>query len=136
MTQDDNIRTMDHPPRLPAAYWLLVRLTNRAEPEDGAGREQALGVRFDGQGDTLAVFSFEEEARGFVRDRTAEVEWHPRRATLEELLHMLIWSHSTAGFVALDPLPELFSDGLIHLVSMRMECFVDQLAEEAPPLNA
>lgn len=126
MTLHDSMRTMDHPPRLPAAYWLLVRSTN------GAGVKEAL----DDQGGTLAVFSFEEEARGFIRGWKEDAEWHPRKTTPEELLHMLAWSHSTVEFVALDPLPELFSSGLINLVTMRTERFVDQLAEEATPLNA
>lgn len=142
MVQDGTTNKRGRSPRRSTAYWLLVR----SETEDGRGDVDAAGlshartVKLGGLGEALALFSFEEEARMFIWCGTAEAGWHPRKFTPEELLQMLAGPHSTAGFVALDPLPDPIFMGMAPLVSLSRECVVDLLvkrvkSEKATPLG-
>jgi len=65
----------------------------------------------------------------FVWCETAEAGWHPRKTTPEELLQLLAGPHATAGFVALDPLPDPIFTGMVPLVSLTRERVVDLLIE-------
>lgn len=145
MIQDGTTNKRGCSLRRSTAYWLLVR----SKPEDGrkigdaggAGWAQARTVKLEDSGEALALFSFEDEARMFVWCGTAEAGWHPRKTTPEELLQMLAGPHSTAGFVALDPLPEAIFMGMAPLVSLSRECVVDLLTkrvknEKATPLGS
>lgn len=109
-------------PTSPQAYWLLAR--------GEAGRTKMLTVDLDGLGGALAVFGFEEEAEMFSLWTSGE-EWRLEKTTAEELAGMLLGPYSAVRFVALDPLPELVSWGMVGLVSLRRERFVDRLLERA-----
>ena len=109
-------------PTSPQAYWLLAR--------GEAGRTEMLTVDLDGLGGALAVFGFEEEAEMFSLWASVG-EWRLEKTTAEELAGMLSGPYSAVRFVALDPLPELVSWGMVGLVSLRRERFVDRLLERA-----
>lgn len=115
------------------AYWLLVRSETGDGREDlsSTGRTQAHTIEIEGSEEALALFSFEEEARMFVWCGTAGAGWRPRKTLPEELLQILAGSHSTTGFVALDPLPDPSFMGVASLVSLSRERFVDLLAKKA-----
>ncbi len=106
----------------PRVYWLLAR--------SEAGRTAMLTVDLDGREGALAVFGFEEEAEMFSLWASGE-EWRLKQTTAEELAAMLSGPYPAVRFVALDPLPELVSWGMVGLVSLRRERFVDRLLESA-----
>jgi hypothetical protein len=106
----------------PRVYWLLAR--------SEAGRTEMLTVDLDDLGEALAVFGFEEEAEMFSLWASGGA-WRLKGTTAEELAEMLSGPHATVRFVALDPLPELVSWGMVGLVSLRRERFVDRLLEKS-----
>ncbi len=57
--------------------------------------------------------------------------WRLRETTAGELTGILSGSCAGVRFVALDPLPELVGRGMIGLVSVRRERFVERLIENA-----
>ena len=107
-------------PIQPRVYWLLAR--------SEAGRTEMLTVDLDGQGGALAVFGFVEEAEMFSLWASGGA-WRLKGTTAEELAEMLSGPYATVRFVALDPLPELVSWGMVGLVSLKRERFVDRLLE-------
>ncbi len=109
-------------PITPRVYWLLAR--------SEAGRTEMLTVDLDGLGGALAVFGFEEEAEMFSLWASGG-EWRLKETTADELAEMLSGPYVDVRFVALDPLPELVSWGMVGLVSLRRERFVDRLLEIA-----
>ncbi len=117
-------------PTSPRAYWLLAR--------GEIGRTEMLTVDLDGLGGALAVFGFEEEAEMYSLWASGG-EWRLEKTTAEELAGMLSGPYSAVRFVALDPLPELVSWGMVGLVSLRRERFLKRLwgkaeLERAEPL--
>lgn len=130
MAQNDTTTAAATLPRPPDAYWLLVR--------SEAGRTEALTVDLDGRGEALAVFSFEEEV-GLFSLWASGGEWRPRETPVGELIEMLLGPSAGVEFVALDPLPELVSRGMLSLVGLERVRFVDRLVgraglERAEPL--
>jgi len=109
-------------PIQPRVYWLLAR--------SEAGRTEMLTVDLDDLGEALAVFGFEEEAEMFSLWASGGA-WRLKGTTAEELAEMLSGPYATVRFVALDPLPELISWGMVGLVSLRRERFVDRLLEKS-----
>ena len=109
-------------PTSPQVYWLLAR--------SEAGRTEMLTVDLDGREGALAVFGFEEEAEMFSLWASGG-KWRLKETTAEELARMLSGPYTAVRFVALDPLPELVSWGMVGLVSLRRERFVDRLLEKA-----
>ena len=109
-------------PTSPRAYWLLAR--------GEAGRTEMLTVDLDGLGGALAIFGFEEEAEMFSLWASGG-EWRLEKTTAEELAGMLSGPYSAVRFVALDPLPELVSWGMVGLVSLRRERFLERLLGKA-----
>ncbi len=109
-------------PTSPRVYWLLAR--------GEAERTEMLTVDLDGLGGALAVFGFEEEAEMFSLWASGG-KWRLEKATAEELAGMLSGPYAAVGFVALDPLPELVSWGMVGLVSLRRERFLDRLLGKA-----
>ena len=89
-----------------------------------------LTVDLDDLGEALAVFGFEEEAEMFSLWASGGA-WRLKGTTAEELAEMLSGPYATVRFVALDPLPELISWGMVGLVSLRRERFVDRLLEKS-----
>ena len=112
-------------PTSPQVYWLLAR--------SEAGRTEMLTVDLVGLGGALAVFGFEEEA-GMFSLWAPGGEWRPRQTTAGELAGMLSGPYAGMEFVTLAPLPELVRLGMAGLVSLRRQCFVDRLLENAQPL--
>jgi len=106
----------------PRVYWLLAR--------GEAGRTEMLTVDLDGLGGALAVFGFEEEAEMFSLWASGGA-WRLKWTTAGELAGMLSGPYAAVRFVALDPLPELVSWGMVGLVSLTRERFVDRLLERA-----
>jgi hypothetical protein len=116
----DAAATLPTPPRV---YWLLAR--------GEAGRTEMLTVDLDGRGGALAVFGFEDEAEMFSLWASGG-EWRLKETTAEELARILSGPYAALRFVALDPLPELLVCwGMVGLVSLRRERFVDRLLEKA-----
>lgn len=113
------------PTRPPESYWLIVK--------GEAGRTRVLTVDPNGLEEALAVFGFEEEARIFLLGGSG-AGWRLRETTAGELISVLYGPCAGVGFVALDPLPEIVSRGMIGLVSLSRERFVDRLIERAEPL--
>ena len=109
-------------PVSPRSYWLLAR--------GEVGRTEMLTVDLDGLGGALAVFGFEDEAEMFSLWASGG-EWQLKETTAEELAGMLSGPYATVKFVALDPLPELVSWGMVGLVSLRRERFVECILERA-----
>lgn len=114
-------KTTRPPPRA-AVYWLIARNDN--------GRSEMLTIAHDGE-KMLPVFSFEEEAKMFFSLGTPGAGWSIRRTTAGELASMLTGPCADAGFVALDPMPELVCRGMADLVSMSRERFTHRLIEKA-----
>ncbi len=107
-----------------SVYRLIVR--------QGSGDPELLTIDLDGM-QTLPIFSWEEEARMYLRlGWFEETGWRIAMYTSEKLVSMLAKNGLTGvRFVALDPLPELISQGMIGLVSMNKEQFVGHLVERA-----
>ncbi len=99
--------------------WLIVRHEMRQKDvltvEDGDGEE------------ILPVFSFPEEAEMFVRLEEPGVGWSAVEATPGEVASALCGPYAVIGKVALDPPPAVCGDGVIRLVSLGREAFLDVL---------
>jgi hypothetical protein len=104
-----------------AVYRLIV--------ERESGPPKLLTVELGDGGRALPVFTWEEEARLFLRfGRFAKDGWRIVECTPEQLAVMLAQDDlAHVGFVALDPLPEPVWSGMIRLVSIEREKFVDRL---------
>ena len=76
------------PPRPSEAYWLIVK--------SESGRTQVLTVAPDGQGEALAIFGFEEEAKILSLGRLG-AEWRLRETTAGELIRMLLGPSRASG---------------------------------------
>ncbi len=107
------------PPR--PEWWLIVKDGNGSlEPLtiDGAGGET---------GETLPVFSFEEEAEMFLLFAGLRGSWRARPSGCGEVVSILYGPCARVRDVALDPLPEPISDGTIGLLSLERNRFIDRL---------
>jgi hypothetical protein len=102
-------------PRLPAeAYWLISRPSR--------GRTEIFTVDYR-SGETLPVFSHEEEARAFLPG--AGEGWQATENRAGGLVSILYGPCAGAERVALDPQPDMIPEGILGLVSLSRECFVD-----------
>ncbi len=92
----------------------------------GPGRpEEPLTVGFKDGSRALAVFSFEEEARLFLR--LGSRGWRVRVAGIGELVSMLSGPGVGAELVALDPLPQGEAEAVNRLLCVKRERFVGLL---------
>ena len=66
-----------------------------------------LTISLDEGRDMLPVFSFEEEARLFLFLRRLGEGWDLRETVAGDLLLLLFDPHVNAGWIALDPIPEM-----------------------------
>jgi hypothetical protein len=86
----------------------------------------------EGDGESLPVFSFEEEARMFLR-LSKDVEtagWWVRKATAGELVSLLLAPRAKVKRVALDPLPRRsLGRAMVPLFCVGRERFVEELLE-------
>lgn len=114
---DRRSREMWKPSRPP--YWLIAR--------PGRGGTELLTIGGAGKVSTLVLFGSEEEAIEFCRWYPKGSGWRARPIGNMELLTILRGSSPEAGYVALDPSPELVVEDAIDLVSLSREGFVDSL---------
>jgi hypothetical protein len=96
-------------------------------------RVQVLTIDPDGNGDSLPVFSFQEEAQTFLglsdNDQEEGRRWRTRETTAGELVSVLLAPCVEVRQVALDPLPLTLGIGrlMVSLCSVARERFVEEL---------
>jgi hypothetical protein len=119
---EKTFRQAKKPPSGPApTRWMIAR-------HDANGRLVPLCVRGAGVSRILPIFSFEEEARMFLRLGDYEgSRWQARASCAGELVSVLCGPCSDAKGVALDPLPEMLKDGTVELVLVGRRRFLGQL---------
>ena len=110
-------------PHRPAVFWLIV--------EKDAGQGEILTLDLDGEGETLPVFCFEEEAEMFLSLGTLGTGWRLERVLVGELKGKLLGACVGVEFVSLDPLPEFIYRRAISLVSVSREQFMVNLDNKA-----
>jgi len=99
--------------------WLVVR--------DEGNPLEPLCI-YAGSQRVLPVFSFEEEARLFLRLGGYDGHWRARESSCaDELVSVLCGSCKGVKSVALDPLAEMLEDGTLALVGVGRERFVEQI---------
>lgn len=104
--------------RAGSAYWLIAR------NENCRLKVLASGLA-DGE-EALPVFSYEEEAEMFLRLGHVRFDgWRVRESTAGELISVLYGPCAGVERVALDPLPEMFVERTVGLVSLSREHFVN-----------
>ena len=102
-------------------YWVIAR-----NAKYGLGQPDLLTVDLDGTGETLPVFSFEEEAEMFLwLQRTEEDGREVREITPGQLVSILYGPCADVGRVMLDPLPEIGARVQISLLGMDRNDFVE-----------
>jgi hypothetical protein len=98
--------------------WLVVR--------DGGNPLEPLCV-YAGSQRVLPVFSFEEEARLFLRLGGYDGHWRARESYADELGSVLYGPCKGVESVALDPLPEMLEDETLALVGVGRRRFLEQI---------
>ena len=95
-------------------------------------RMDALTIDPGGTGESLAVFSFKEEAETFLRlwEDVEKRRWRSRQTTVGELISVLLGPCAQVRRVSLDPLPLLFGTTLLPFESVNREPFMQELVEE------
>lgn len=79
----------------------------------------------------LAIFSYAEEARLFIRPSLFEgVGWRARKIAAGELASLLLGSLRDINHIALDPLPGVGLEPANRLLYLGRESFVDLLLRE------
>jgi hypothetical protein len=100
-------------------YWLIAK--------GGFGQPDLLTVDFDGAGEALPIFSFEEEAEMFLWLQTIEDGREVREITPGQLVSILYGPCADVGRVMLDPLPEIGVRMQISLLGMDRNDFVESV---------
>jgi hypothetical protein len=105
--------------------WLITRYTM------GQMEVRTVGIEDD---EVLPVFSFEEEARMYLRLRAEpwDEDWRVRETSVGELVSVLHGPCARVIRVALDPLPEVCGGAPDGLLSVRRDDFVLALLNEEP----
>src|SRR5215217_7665470 len=103
-------------------YWVIAR-----DAKDGFGQPDLLTVDLDGTGETLPVFSFEEEAEMFLWLQRTEDGQKVREITPGQLVSILYGPCADVGKVMLDPLPEIGVRMQISLLGMDRHDFVESV---------
>jgi hypothetical protein len=98
--------------------WLIVR--------DAGNPLEPLCV-YAGAELVLPVFSFEEEAKLFLRLGSYDGHWRARESCAGELVSVLYGPCADVKSVALDPLPEMLEDGTLALVGVGRERFLKKI---------
>ncbi len=107
--------------------WLITKYDH--------SKMSALTIHRAGDGEALAVFGFEEEARMFLHFRRADLGegWRVRQTSVGELVSVLYGPCSNAKKVVLDPLPAVVGgEGLIDILSTWRDDFLRILLGEEP----
>ena len=123
-TTREDIETAGGVPRRAGTqrYWVIAR-----DAKDGFGQPDLLTVDLDGTGETLPVFSFEEEAEMFLWLQTTEDGREVRETTPGQLVSILYGPCAHVGRVMLDPLPEIGARMQISLLGMDRNDFVESV---------
>ena len=106
--------------------WIIISYQNK--------RMEVLTIDPYAEGDSLAVFSFEEEAEAFLgllldgeEDRKG---WRSEQKKAGELVSVLLGPCAGVERVALDPLPLPVGRAMLPLVSVSRDAFLGYLSEE------
>lgn len=112
--------------RLRERVWWLISRRKRGQTES---MTFLLGGR-----ETLAVFSYEEEAGMFLWSLGAVGDgWSVRESRCGEVVSVLCGPCAGVKAVALDPLPEMAADGTAELVCQDRDDFLRRLLQGAGP---
>src|ERR687897_797196 len=109
-------------------YWVIAR-----NAKDGFGQPDLLTVDLDGTGETLPVFSFEEEAEMFLWLQTTEDGREVRETTPGQLVSILYGPCAHVRRVMLDPVPEIGARMQISLLGMDRNDFVESVMGARKP---
>ncbi|MCA1717375.1 MAG: hypothetical protein LC781_11270 [Actinobacteria bacterium] len=101
-------------------HWLITKYDK--------GSLEALTIDLDGQ-KAIPLFSFREEAEMFTQFEAWD-GWWVRETSAEELVSLLFGPYSHVEMMALDPLPQICDEGMIHLVSVSRKDFTRTLAQK------
>jgi hypothetical protein len=97
-------------------------------------RRELLTIDLGVEGCFLAVFSFEEEAEAFlglfVEGEEKRKVWQSEQKKAGELVSVLLGPCADVERVALDPLPLPLGRGMLPLVSLDRDTFLQYLSEE------
>jgi hypothetical protein len=99
------------------AFWLI------AEYRSG-GIEVLRNTLASGE-EALPVFSFEDEARMFLKFGALDGGWRVRVTTVGELVSVLFGPCAGVGWVVLDPLPPPFAEARMDLAGMGRDAFME-----------
>jgi hypothetical protein len=109
------------------SHWLITKYDH--------SKMSALTIYLGGDGEGLAVFGFEEEAKMFLHFRRAALGagWRVRQTSVGELVSVLYGPCSGAKKVVLDPLPAIVGgEELIGFLSVRRNDYLRILLGEEP----
>jgi hypothetical protein len=93
-------------------------------------RMEVLTIDPDGDGGSLPIFSFEEEAQTFLYLSEKDQEgrrWRSRETTVGELVSVLLAPCAGVRQVSLDPLPLSLGRAMLPYISVARERFVEDL---------
>jgi hypothetical protein len=106
--------------------WIITSYQNK--------RMEVLTIDPYAEGDSLAVFSFEEEAEAFLGLLVDGEEnwkgWRSEQKTVGELVSVLLGPCAGVERVALDPLPLPVGRAMLPLVSVNRDTFLGYLSDE------
>ena len=106
--------------------WIIISYQNK--------RMEVLTIDSYAEGDSLAVFSFEEEAEAFLGLLLDGEEnskgWRSEQKKAGELVSVLLGPCAGVERVALDPLPLPVGRVMLTLVSVSRDAFLGYLSEE------
>jgi hypothetical protein len=107
-------------------FWLVA--------EYRTGGMEVLRITLASGEEALPVFSFEDEAKMFLKLGTSCSGWRVRVTTVGELVSVLFGPCAGVGRVVLDPLPDPFAEALMDLAGMGRETFMaSHLGMQRPP---
>jgi hypothetical protein len=101
------------------AFWLIEKI------EDGP--MEMLTVDLEGGQEALSIFSHQEEAEMFLWLGRLTDSWRARKSEGTEIARVLSAPRAGIGFVVLDPLPQVFAEHRVDLVSLTREHFTLRL---------
>ena len=108
-------------------FWLIA--------DYRTGGMEVLRITLASGEEALAVFSFEDEARMFLKLGALGGGWRVRVTTGGELVSVLFGPCAGVGRVVLDPLPDPFAEALMDLAGMGRETFMASVSGmQRPPV--
>ena len=108
-------------------FWLLARYRT--------GGTEVLRITLTSGEEALPVFSFEDEAKMFLKLGTSCGGWRVRVTTVGELVSVLFGPCAGVGWIVLDPLPPPFAESLMDPAGMGRDAFMEShLGVQRPPV--